>query len=325
MHWRCWATDNRAVIANILRYGYAPFMLLGINAAAVALAGSGASEAVLVVVLAVAVGASFAVEQVIPYERDWNHSHEDSLRDAIHVFANESLILTSVVVIPLLAALRGTYQWWPASWPFWSQVLFSIVVADFGITIVHIASHRYGWMWRLHAVHHSVTRCYGLNGIMKHPAHQTLEMVGGVAPLIVLGIPTPVAAALAACVAVQLLMQHSNADYRVGPLRYVLALNEGHRFHHLKFAGAGDVNFGLFTLFWDHLAGTHEDEPARRFTSDDLGMAAKPDYPTKYSHQLAAPFTRAGACGPMHPLPRTRWRKMSTTSQTSNSGHRYWV
>ena len=56
-------------------------------------------------------------------------------------------------------------------------------------------------------------------------------------------IPVPVAAALSLAVAVQLLLQHSNADYRIGPLKHVLALNEGHRFHHLKCAGIGDVNF----------------------------------------------------------------------------------
>ena len=145
-------------------------------------------------------------------------------------------------------------------------------------------------MWRLHAVHHSIKRFYGLNGLMKHPLHQALEMAGGVAPLIVLGMPVQVAGALAVCVAVQLLLQHANVDYRVGPLRTVLALNEGHRFHHLKWPVVGDVNFGLFTLAWDYVYRTHSFDPDRRFTSDDLGMAAEPDYPTSYLRQLAEPF-----------------------------------
>lgn len=100
----------------------------------------------------------------------------------------------------------------------------------------------------------------------------------------------------ALAVAVQLLLQHSNADYRVGPLTHVLALNAGHRFHHLKWAGIGDVNFGLFTLLWDHLLGTYGYDPERRFSSNDLGMAAKPDYPVGYLAQLTEPFTRHGGC-----------------------------
>ncbi|MGN2642156.1 MULTISPECIES: sterol desaturase family protein [Nocardia] len=135
-----------------------------------------------------------------------------------------------------------------------------------------------------------------LDGLMKHPLHQTIEMTAGVTPLLLLGIPVPVAAALSLAVAVQLLLQHSNADYRVGPLKYVLALNEGHRFHHLKWAGIGDVNFGLFTLVWDHLLRTYSYDPARRFSSEDIGMAAKPDYPVGYLAQLAEPFTAHGGC-----------------------------
>ncbi|MGW0480634.1 hypothetical protein [Nonomuraea sp. NPDC003214] len=60
--------------------------------------------------------------------------------------------------------------------------------------------------------------------------------------------------------------------------------------------GVGDVNFGLFTLAWDHLLGTFSYDPARRFTSGQLGMAAEPDYPTAYPAQLAEPFRASGAC-----------------------------
>ena len=125
------------------------------------------------------------------------------------------------------------------------QLLIAVLVADFGITTIHLASHKVGWLWRLHAVHHSVRRFYGFNGLMKHPLHQTIEMAGGVLPLIVLGIPVEVAAALSVCVAVQLLLQHANVDYRIGPLRSVLALNEGHRFHHLKWAGIEKIVISL--------------------------------------------------------------------------------
>lgn len=109
---------------------------------------------------------------------------------------------------------------------------------------------------------------YGLNGLMKHPLHQTVEMTAGVFPVLLLGLPVSVAAALALTVAVQLLLQHSNADYRVGPLNRILALNEGHRFHHLKWAGIGDVNFGLYTLIWDRLLRTSSYDPTRTFTSN---------------------------------------------------------
>ncbi len=284
------------VIISTIRYGYVPFMLLGVNGAAAFLAARGVTEFWLVAVIVVAIGCSFAAERIVPYRREWNDGLDDAGRDRAHAFVNESFILASVAVIPLLAAVTPFHHWWPASLPFVAQLLIAVLVADFGITTVHLASHKIGWLWRLHAVHHSVRRFYGLNGLMKHPLHQAVEMVGGVLPLIIMGIPVQVASALAVCVAVQLLLQHANVDYRVGPLHSILALNEGHRFHHLKWAGVGDVNFGLFTLLWDHLYRTYSYDPQRRFTTDDLGMAAKPDYPTGYLRQLVEPFTRSGAC-----------------------------
>ncbi|WP_280511170.1 sterol desaturase family protein [Nocardia farcinica] len=280
------------VVRPLVRYGYVPVMLVGINGAGIALAAAGAAKLWLVALLAAAVALSFAAERVLPYRPAWNRSHGDAGRDTVHTVVNETLVLGSVAAIPALAALLPGTGIWPHSWPFVIQVLVAILIADLGITLAHYASHHVGVLWRFHAVHHSVTRCYGLNGLMKHPLHQTIEMIAGVTPLLLAGIPVPVAAALALAVAVQLLLQHSNADYRVGPLKHVLALNEGHRFHHLKWAGVGDVNFGLFTLIWDHLLGTYSYDPRRRFTSDDLGMAAKPDYPVGYLAQLAEPFRK---------------------------------
>ena len=283
-------------VQAVARYGYVPFMLIGLNGAGIAVAAAGAPKYWLLGILGIAITTAFVVERVIPYDPQWNHDRADGTRDRIYVAVNETLILASVAAIPLLAAIVLAPQLWPHSWPFVVQVLAAILVADFGITVVHLASHKIGVLWRFHAVHHSITRFYGLNGLMKHPVHQTVEMAAGVAPLILIGLPVDVASVLALAVGIQLLLQHSNADYRVGPAKYVLALNEGHRFHHLKWAGVGDVNFGLFTLIWDHLLRTYSYDPARRFDSNQLGMAAKPDYPSSYLRQMIYPFTRGGGC-----------------------------
>ena len=72
----------------------------------------------------------------------------------------------------------------------------------------------------------------------------------------------------------------------------MLALNQVHRFHHLKWAGIGDVNFGLFTTLWDRMLGTSVWDPARVFTSDDIGIGAEPDFPVAYRAQLVKPFRR---------------------------------
>jgi sterol desaturase/sphingolipid hydroxylase (fatty acid hydroxylase superfamily) len=96
-----------------------------------------------------------------------------------------------------------------------------------------------------------------------------------------------------ACVTIQLLVQHSNVNYAVGPLRRVLAANQVHRFHHLKWSGLGDVNFGLFTNLWDHMLRTAVWDPNQQFSSEMIGIAAEPDFPVRYVEQLMKPFRRS--------------------------------
>jgi sterol desaturase/sphingolipid hydroxylase (fatty acid hydroxylase superfamily) len=280
-----------SVTRQLLRWLYPLLMLLGFNGSAIALIAGGAPHLLLVPLLLAAIALSFAAERLIPYQSAWNDGQDDVGRDVAHAFVNETFALVSVLALPALAGFATLAHLWPNGLPFVVQVLGTILVFDFGITLCHWLSHRWGPLWRLHAVHHSVTRAYGLNGLMKHPLHQAVELSFGIAPLLVIGIPEKVAWALAFAVAIQLLMQHSNADYRVGPLRSVLSLNEGHRFHHLRWAGVGDVNFGLFTLIYDHLLlRTFSYDPERIFTSDDLGIAKQPNFPKRYLDQLVEPF-----------------------------------
>lgn len=280
----------REAALSALRIGYAPALFLGGIGAMLAAVGAGLPLATLYAVLAAAVAVSFLVERLIPYEPAWNGVQDDTPRDWAHAVANEALHAASLALIPLVAALVPWQGAWPDAWPLWVQLLLAAVVADLGITLVHRASHRWTWLWRFHAVHHSVTRMYGLNGLLKHPVHQSVEALAGTAPLVLLGIPVEVAALLAGAVGIQLLLQHSNADIRMGPLRHVLAWAPAHRFHHLADASRGDVNFGLFSTVWDRLMGTAAFDPARRFAPGDLGVDGRPDYPARYFAQLAEPF-----------------------------------
>jgi sterol desaturase/sphingolipid hydroxylase (fatty acid hydroxylase superfamily) len=289
---------------------YLPTMLLGVNGAGIMLAAPGGNRLSLLVPLGlVAIALSMVVERLIPYQVDWNLNQGETRRDIAHAVVNQSIEIAGLVALPLIVGALGMRGWWPSGLPFVVQVVVAVVVADAGITLIHYASHKVSALWRLHAVHHSIKRLYGLNGLLEHPLNAAFEMLG-VVPLIVLGLPTRVAAVLALCAAVQLILQHSNADYFVGPLRYVLALNESHRFHHLRGQSDGNVNFGLFTLIWDHMLGTFVCDPSRRFTSADLGIDQWPLYPTDYLAQLAQPFRdrtlltgaagvqrRAHACG----------------------------
>ena len=211
---------------------------------------------------------------------------------AVNAVTQLSLVTLLVLAVPAVVGVAPTFVSWPDGVQFLLQVVFAVVVLDIGITVAHWWSHRNDWLWRFHAVHHSATRMYGFNGLVKHPVHQAIETAAGMLPLVLLGVPGDVATAVAGLVVVQLLLQHSNVDYRVGLLRRWVALNEGHRLHHVARVPDGDVNFGLFLLIWDRLLGTYADPTARSVAGDELGIAGRAAYPVDYVDQLREPFRR---------------------------------
>ncbi|MBH3450679.1 sterol desaturase family protein [Pseudomonas putida] len=277
-----------------MRTLYAPLFFFGYIAAALSLADH---PLWLLPLLASAVLLSFTCERLIPYKAAWNQTQGDGRRDLCHALINECLTLCSVAAIPLLAHWLPGAGFWPDQWPLALQLLLAIALADLGITLVHYASHRSPLLWRLHAVHHSVTRLYGFNGLMKHPLHQLLETLGGTLPLLLLGLPVDVAALLAFSVSIQLLLQHSNVDMRIGGLRHVFAWAPVHRLHHLKYGRTGDVNFALFFPLWDRLLGTLLYLPGYALADDDMGIGDRPDYPQAYLAQLREPWVS----GEFHP------------------------
>ena len=274
-------------MSGILKGVYAPAFWFGFVGASLALVNSAGW------LLALFVGAgvvSFMAEWWLPYEPRWNRAQDDRLRDVLHALVNESLSALGLLALPALAGLLSLGSLWPSSWPLWLQVLLAIVIADCGITLAHYFSHRWHWLWRLHAVHHSVQRLYGFNGLMKHPLHQAIEASAGLLPLLLLGIPQSVATLLAFAIAIQLLLQHSNVDMRLGPLRWIFAWAPVHRFHHMKYGRAGDVNFGLFFTLWDWLLGTVFYTDKHRMGCGDLGIGSRPDFPVDYLGQLLDPL-----------------------------------
>lgn len=287
----------------ILQHIFAPLIWTGFIGLGTWMVGSRDLAPVwLLVLLPPALLLVFVAEAGLPYAAQWNRNLGDRRRDLAHALVNESLNVAVLAAVAALGSLVPSLEVWPVQAPFWSQVLLAIVAADLGITLVHRLSHRWWPLWRLHAVHHSVQRMYGFNGLMKHPLHQGLEALGGVAPLLLLGMPLKVAAVLALAIYVQLLLQHCNVDIRQGGWLRFFAWAPVHRYHHLRYGRAGDVNFGLFFTFWDRLMGTAFDGRGYRLSSADLGIGSRPDYPVAWLPQLLEPF-RPGADQVPPPLP----------------------
>jgi sterol desaturase/sphingolipid hydroxylase (fatty acid hydroxylase superfamily) len=279
-----------ALIRLFARYLYVPTMLLGVNGLAVYLVAAGYSLSWIALPLVATIGLSLLMERVLPYEPAWNESHADTGKDVAHGVVYELNNVIAFLLLPVVTLLVPWRGIWPTGLPIAVQLLIAITVADCCMTLIHYVSHRVGFLWRLHAVHHGVQRLYGFNGFVRHPLHQSLDLAVGTVPLVLAGLPLPVATLLGLAISVQLLLQHSNVDFALGPFRYVLSIGAAHRLHHANWQGQGDVNFGLFFTLWDRLLGTLRLESERAPIAGDVGIGDRPDFPQRYVTQLVLPF-----------------------------------
>jgi sterol desaturase/sphingolipid hydroxylase (fatty acid hydroxylase superfamily) len=172
----------------------------------------------------------------------------------------------------------------------WAQVVMAFVISDFAFMAMHYISHHYAPLWRLHAVHHGVGRLYGMNGVLRHPLHQVIDMIVANAPLVIMGMPVPVAAMLGFVISITLIVQHSNVDARLGPLQKHLAIGRIHHLHHVNWGTEGDCNFGLLLTVWDRIFGTFHEKPPRPITAADLGVDELPNFPKGYIEQFLLPL-----------------------------------
>ncbi|MEQ1570689.1 MAG: sterol desaturase family protein [Myxococcota bacterium] len=194
-----------------------------------------------------------------------------------------------IALFGAVAALGGGgLDLWPDRWPLLAQLVPAVIVSDLGMYALHRASHRFPWLWRLHAVHHSAEVLYTGATVRVHPVYVGLSVLCATGPILLLGAPPPLFALLSTFVGVAGLVQHANLGLDFGAYRWLLATADAHRWHHAVDGGAW--NFGNTLCGWDRLFGTWR-VPAG--LPDRVGLGEP--YPQTYFAQLARPFAREPA------------------------------
>ena len=201
------------------------------------------------------------------------------------------LLLSISLVIALAdwlqAAGYAVETLWPHGLPIWAQAGLMMLVADFGRYWLHRAFHKFGPMWRLHAVHHSPHRLYWVNVGRFHPLEKAIQYGFDALPFALVGVSGEVLAAYFVFYAINGFYQHSNCDVRLGPLNYLVAGPELHRWHHSELPEESNHNFGNNLIVWDLLFGTRFFPENREVGS--LGLVNR-KYPMGFWTQMRSPF-----------------------------------
>jgi alkylglycerol monooxygenase len=126
---------------------------------------------------------------------------------------------------------------------------------DLAFYVFHRASHRIGFLWAIHAVHHQSEE-YNLSVALRQPWLQSLAAPAFYLPLALLGFP-PIM--FLAAVTIDTLYQfwiHTRVIGRLGSLEWFMNTPSHHRVHHGIDPEYVDRNYGGIFIVWDRLFGT---------------------------------------------------------------------
>jgi sterol desaturase/sphingolipid hydroxylase (fatty acid hydroxylase superfamily) len=161
----------------------------------------------------------------------------------------------------------------------------AVVLGDLLVYAFHRACHRYAFLWRFHAVHHSSEHLDWLAAHREHPVDGILTQLCQNLPALLLGVPPGALAGFAVFRGLWAIFVHSNVRLPLGPLRLLLGAPELHHWHHARVARTTH-NFANLAPWIDWLFGTHHLPSADE--SYEMGLAEP--WPRGYLRQLIRPF-----------------------------------
>jgi sterol desaturase/sphingolipid hydroxylase (fatty acid hydroxylase superfamily) len=283
------------VVKYALRAGTFPLVLAGaVGCTWFGLtAGAAPSLLVLLVILFSALPL-LALQAVIPHERDWAGTPRALSVDILHMLSTgfttdlwRALSFAALYkVAAVIAGLAGGTLW-PSSAPMLAQLGLALVLGDLGAYFVHRSAHRLPLVWRVHAMHHSSERLHALSAGRNHPGNVLLTFSSQVLPCILLGAGAEILALLAVFTAVHGMLQHANIAFLHGPLNWVFATADLHRFHYSQDFAESNTNFGSNLALWDVVFSTrylpNVDGP------EAVGLAGM-EMPENFLHHLVSPL-----------------------------------
>ncbi|MBB6250282.1 sterol desaturase/sphingolipid hydroxylase (fatty acid hydroxylase superfamily) [Nitrospirillum iridis] len=249
------------------------------------------------------------LERLMPYEPAWAKSDGQTRQDISHTALNKGigqfLAGTAAMLGASQVAPATASGFWPAHWPMAAQVVLGLAVAEFGLYWAHRLGHEIPWLWRYHAVHHSVTRLWVVNTGRFHFVDSLIATLFALVLGILVGAPKEVVVWVLAITTYIGFLTHCNVDMDCRGLNWLFNTPDLHRWHHSRLPSEGNTNYGENLLLWDIIFRTRY-LPLDRRPPVDIGTADP--VPLTFLGQLAYPFRRHGATAPVLDTPALETR-----------------
>lgn len=234
------------------------------------------------------------LEKVFPKYRDQVILRPEWQLDLVY-FTFNHLIITALlltanyfVVTVFGWAVHDGFQAWIQGLPLAVQVIILIFCADFVLYWSHRTFHESPYLWKFHAVHHSVEHMDWMAGSRNHVVQTFVDRCLALVPLYLLGTEKAALDIYVSIAAFQAVYVHANVHIPIGPLKYLIATPQYHHWHHSSEKPAIDTNYAVHMPFYDIIFGTYhmpgDHWPAHYGTLKRL--------PRSFLAQLAYPFQK---------------------------------
>jgi len=224
-------------------------------------------------------------------------------------FANIGIVIINTVVLRFLVPAGGVgisvwvaKQGWGVfnymEWPFWVEVILSVILLDFIIYLQHLMFHSVPLLWRLHMIHHADLDIDLTTGNRFHPIEIIISIGIKAAAISILGVPPVGVIIFEVLLNGMAMFNHGNIYIPLGIdrlLRLVVVTPDMHRVHHSVFPSETNSNFGFNLSWWDRLMGTYRAQPTKGHEGMVIGLNQFRD-PTRLTLPwiMALPFVGKG-------------------------------
>lgn len=179
---------------------------------------------------------------------------------------------------------------------FLGQIVFSFIVIDFFYWVYHFFMHKFGIVWRFHAVHHSDKVLNVSTSLREHPIETIIRLSHYMVVCWILG---PIIWLISLHQFIQVISKiiiHSNwrlPDKIDNYLSWIILTPNMHHVHHHEKQPYTDSNFGDLFSIWDRLFGTFRYLPKEEvvFGLDVIVFEDRDSKYLKFKELMKIPFS----------------------------------
>ena len=157
---------------------------------------------------------------------------------------------------PLLSISHDHLPGWAAPAAPILLAILSIFILNFSQYWAHRAQHALPWLWKFHAVHHSVRDMDSLNAVT-HPVDTLFWQLARSTLLTIVVVDVQMMLWITGILMIHDRFLHTRARVNFGVFRDILIDNRHHFVHHSRDPRDFDKNFSAVFTFWDRIFGTY--------------------------------------------------------------------